>query len=202
MRGLLLMVLAFMFIGVPVALAFLAANMVGAIYFMGGSGDLFTAQDCLDMIRQTMGSDEPNDDLLEAIRELKQDRAAQRPKTPARVTAKRGAKILVLAPNEIRWFEAEETLVFAQTAGGRVLIERTLADLEETMGPSFFRCHRRYLVNLAFIREIFGRYVPPSVAGELVAGRGSLEPTNTDATILLEDEINLLFHDDVPKGVP
>ena len=110
--------------------------------------------EALDVIRQTMGSDEPNDDLLEAIRELKQDRAAQRPKTPARVTAKRGAKILVLAPNEIRWFEAEETLVFAQTAGGRVLIERTLADLEETMGPSFFRCHRRYLVNLAFIREI------------------------------------------------
>ncbi|MGI9483479.1 MAG: TRAP transporter large permease [Hyphomicrobiales bacterium] len=36
------MVLFFMFIGVPVALAFLAANMIGATYFMGGSGDLFT----------------------------------------------------------------------------------------------------------------------------------------------------------------
>lgn len=35
-------VLAFMFIGVPVALAFLAANIIGAIYFMGGSGDLAT----------------------------------------------------------------------------------------------------------------------------------------------------------------
>lgn len=38
---LLCLVLVFMFIGVPVALAFLAANMVGAVYFMGGSGDLF-----------------------------------------------------------------------------------------------------------------------------------------------------------------
>ena len=28
-------VLGFMFIGVPVALAFLAANMIGATYFMG-----------------------------------------------------------------------------------------------------------------------------------------------------------------------
>ena len=28
--------------GVPVALAFLAANMIGAAYFMGGSGDIFT----------------------------------------------------------------------------------------------------------------------------------------------------------------
>ena len=30
----------FYVLGVPVALAFLAANMVGATYFMGGSGDL------------------------------------------------------------------------------------------------------------------------------------------------------------------
>lgn len=34
------LILFFMFIGVPVALAFLAANMIGATYFMGGSGDL------------------------------------------------------------------------------------------------------------------------------------------------------------------
>ena len=36
------MILCFMFLGVPVALAFLAANMVGATYFMGGNGDLLT----------------------------------------------------------------------------------------------------------------------------------------------------------------
>jgi len=36
------MILFFMFIGVPVALAFLAANMVGATIFMGGNGDLMT----------------------------------------------------------------------------------------------------------------------------------------------------------------
>lgn len=35
------MILFFMFLGVPVALAFIAANMVGATYFMGGNGDLF-----------------------------------------------------------------------------------------------------------------------------------------------------------------
>jgi len=35
------MILFFMFLGVPVALAFLAANMIGATYFMGGSGDLW-----------------------------------------------------------------------------------------------------------------------------------------------------------------
>lgn len=35
------LILFFMFLGVPVALAFLAANMIGATYFMGGSGDLW-----------------------------------------------------------------------------------------------------------------------------------------------------------------
>ncbi|MEL6520508.1 MAG: TRAP transporter large permease, partial [Pseudomonadota bacterium] len=35
------LILFFMFLGVPVALSFLAANMIGATYFMGGSGDIF-----------------------------------------------------------------------------------------------------------------------------------------------------------------
>ena len=34
------LVLFFMFVGVPVALAFLAASVVGAVVFMGGGGDL------------------------------------------------------------------------------------------------------------------------------------------------------------------
>lgn len=35
------MILFFMVLGVPVALAFLAANMIGATYFMGGNGNLW-----------------------------------------------------------------------------------------------------------------------------------------------------------------
>ncbi len=35
------MILFFMFLGVPVALAFIAANMIGATYFMGGNGDIW-----------------------------------------------------------------------------------------------------------------------------------------------------------------
>ena len=34
------MILFFMFLGIPVALSFLAANMIGAAYFMGGNGTL------------------------------------------------------------------------------------------------------------------------------------------------------------------
>ena len=40
---------------------------------------------------------------------------------------------------------------------------------------------------LAVIREVFGRYVPESVAAQIVAGQGQLEPTLATATILYSD---------------
>jgi adenylate cyclase len=40
---------------------------------------------------------------------------------------------------------------------------------------------------LDFIREAFGKYVPKSVAKQIVAGGGTLEPTQTTATILYTD---------------
>ncbi len=119
--------------------------------------------EALERVRQAFASSERGEDrLLQAIEELKQVRGKDsesaeppvRVAPPARLTAKRGSKILVLAPGEILWFEADETLVFARAGSGRFLVERTLTDLENLMGPTFFRSHRRYLVNLAHIREI------------------------------------------------
>ena len=69
-------------------------------------------------------------------------------------SAKRGAKILLLAPRDVMWFEAEDTLVFARTTEGRSLVERTLSDLEGQLGSKFFRAHRGCLVNLDHIAEI------------------------------------------------
>jgi DNA-binding LytR/AlgR family response regulator len=111
--------------------------------------------EALERLRQAFASSEPVEDkLLQAIKELKHEEPPVRVAPPARLTAKRGSKILVLAPGEILWFEADETLVFARAGSGRFLVERTLTDLETLMGPTFFRSHRRFLVNLAFIREI------------------------------------------------
>ena len=39
----------------------------------------------------------------------------------------------------------------------------------------------------AVIREVFGKYVPESVAEAIVAGKGTLKPTQTTATILYTD---------------
>jgi DNA-binding LytR/AlgR family response regulator len=74
--------------------------------------------------------------------------------TAARISGRRGAKILLLDADEIDWFEAEDTLVFAHGAEGRLLVERTLVDLEAALAGRFFRCHRRFLVRVGAIREI------------------------------------------------
>ena len=115
--------------------------------------------EALERARQTLGR--PGDagrrlaELIEKLRgELRGEREGANAPRLARITARRGTKIIVLAPAEILWFEAQETLVFACTRGGRYLVERTLADLETVLAPVFFRCHRRYLVNLARIAEI------------------------------------------------
>ena len=73
---------------------------------------------------------------------------------PERVPARRGARILLLDPDDVLCFEAESTLVYARTSEGRYMVERTLSELENQLAARFFRSHRGYLVNLAHIGEI------------------------------------------------
>jgi DNA-binding LytR/AlgR family response regulator len=73
---------------------------------------------------------------------------------PLRIPVRRASKIVLLDPAEILWFEAEETIVFARTADARLLVERTLNDLEAQLGSAFFRAHRACLVNVSWIAEI------------------------------------------------
>jgi DNA-binding LytR/AlgR family response regulator len=73
---------------------------------------------------------------------------------PVRIPARRGTRVILLDPSEILWFEAEETIVFARTVEARLIVDRSLGDLEQQLSPGFFRTHRRYLVNVVRIREI------------------------------------------------
>ena len=92
-------------------------------------------------------------DEIEPLRGSVSRGAAASPR-PERVSVRRGSKILLLDPGEIIWFEADEALVFARTATGRLLVDRTLSDLEAQLEGRFFRAHRSCLVNLGRIAEI------------------------------------------------
>lgn len=112
--------------------------------------------EALDRARRTMSSSgEPAGRVIEMLEELRRRTGGgEATAAPERITARRGSKILLLDPGEVLWFEAEETLVFARTATARVLVERTLAELEEQLQSGFFRAHRSCLVNLSQIAEI------------------------------------------------
>ena len=92
-------------------------------------------------------------DELDALRRTVAGGVVAAPR-PDRISVRRGSRILLLDPDEIVWFEAEDTLVFARTPAGRFLVDRTLSDLEEQLEGRFFRAHRGCLVNLARIAEI------------------------------------------------
>ena len=94
----------------------------------------------------------PHRDPGEVLRLLEEIRAGL--PTPSRIPAKRGAKILLLDPAEVIWFESEGELVHARTAEGRALVERSLSELEEQLSATFFRIHRSYLVNLSKVGVI------------------------------------------------
>jgi len=89
--------------------------------------------------------------MLLLLEELRAHRPAA---TPLRIPAKRAARILLLDPAEVVWFESEGELVHARTSEGRALVERPLAELEVLLAGSFFRIHRSYLVNLSKVGAI------------------------------------------------
>jgi two-component system, LytTR family, response regulator len=70
-----------------------------------------------------------------------------------RVVGKRLHKLHVLPVESIEAFLTEDDLVFALTADGRFLVEKTLDDLEAELDPArFVRVHRQAIVNLAHLK--------------------------------------------------
>jgi two-component system LytT family response regulator len=109
-------------------------------------------QDAVHRAQQASGRGSAESDT---IRRLLEEIRAHRPATtPQRIPAKRGAKILLLDPGDVIWFESEGELVHARVTDGRALVERPLAELEELLTGSFFRIHRSFLVNLSKIGAI------------------------------------------------
>jgi two-component system LytT family response regulator len=117
----------------------------------------------LDRAREAMGREAPPGREREVLRLLEEIRAGLRspggatppePEAPLRIPARHKTGVTFLDPADVLWFEAEDTLVFARTAEGRCLVERTLSSLETQLAPAFFRTHRRYLVNLSRIAQV------------------------------------------------
>jgi len=81
--------------------------------------------------------------------------AANRVGPLKRLAARRGKRIAIVPLREIVRIEIEDKLVFACTAKERLLIEKSIGELEEMLQPSgFLRISRGELVNLEMVREL------------------------------------------------
>lgn len=70
------------------------------------------------------------------------------------IAVRRDERIFLLETAEILYAYAEAKSVHVMTPDGSYQVMATLAELEERLGPAFFRAHKGYLVNLSAIREI------------------------------------------------
>ena len=81
--------------------------------------------------------------------------ARQRSGPLRRIAARRGKRIVIIPLREIIRVEIEDKLVFAVTASDRLLLEKTIGELEVMLEPvGFMRISRRELVNLDTVKEL------------------------------------------------
>ena len=93
----------------------------------------------------------PLPDMSEIVRSLQQ----RERRYVAQLPVHKGRQILILAVDQIFWFEVEYRLVYAHTASERYMTSFTLKDLEDRLDPEvFFRAHKSRLVNLNQVKAI------------------------------------------------
>jgi two-component system, LytTR family, response regulator LytT len=72
----------------------------------------------------------------------------------SRVVARRRMSIVILCIQEVWAFEAKDRMSFVHAARGRFDVDLSLVEIEHVVGRAFLRVHRRWLVNVANIREL------------------------------------------------
>ncbi|HTP88600.1 MAG TPA: LytTR family DNA-binding domain-containing protein [Candidatus Acidoferrales bacterium] len=79
-----------------------------------------------------------------------------RSRAPAleQIVARKRDRFVLLNPDEILYFSAEDGLVKAKTAAESYVVNYQLAELEAALAQAFFRARRSALVNLRRVKEI------------------------------------------------
>lgn len=85
------------------------------------------------------------------------------PDDRVRIPVRRGDRTILVDADDVLYASAARGYCYLQLADERALVGFSLAELEERLGPRFFRCHRSFLVNLDHVRS-----VEPEFKGALV----------------------------------
>lgn len=79
---------------------------------------------------------------------------AQAPRGPLRIVARRGRGLVFLDPSEVWAFEAADRLTSVHTSHGTFDVDLSLSAIETSLGRSFARVHRNWLVNATHIKRL------------------------------------------------
>lgn len=73
---------------------------------------------------------------------------------PSRIVARKGRSLVFLDPSEVWAFEAKDRLTCVHSARGKFDVDLSLATIESSLGRSFARVHRNWLVNATHIKQL------------------------------------------------
>jgi DNA-binding LytR/AlgR family response regulator len=94
-------------------------------------------------------------DEAQREREHVRQAADAAPKTLRQIVCRGQGRLVLMAPEQILWFEVESGIVRARTESGNFWVNYQLSELEASLpGDLFFRARREALVNVARIKEI------------------------------------------------
>jgi DNA-binding LytR/AlgR family response regulator len=89
------------------------------------------------------------------FREMVEKLARREQRYTTQLPVHKGRQIIILAVDDILWFEAQYRLVYAHVEGHHYMTNFTLKELEERLDPEmFFRAHKSRLVNLHKVKAI------------------------------------------------
>jgi DNA-binding LytR/AlgR family response regulator len=89
------------------------------------------------------------------LRELKELLTQREQRYAGQLPVHKGKQIILLAVEDILWFEVQYRLVYAHIDGGHFMTNFTLKELEDRLDPEvFFRAHKSRLVNLHKVKAI------------------------------------------------
>ena len=113
---------------------------------------------------------------------------SQPPPPPLRIVARRGRGLVFLDPSEVWAFEAADRLTSVHTSHGTFDVDLSLSAIEASLGRSFARVHRNWLVNASHIKRLDrdGSETTIFVGAALAPGEGAADrgaPSNDGVTV-------------------
>ncbi len=126
----------------------------------------FSPERLADSIQRVRGASNPPTTPAGGDHDVDDPAAAPGPAqdSSGRLAVQRGDRTTLIDPATITVASAARGYSYLQVNGERLLTSYSLAELEQRLGPSFFRVHRSYLVNLQHVVEL-----RPDFKGGLVA---------------------------------